>query len=167
MPQAGTSSAGVLRGGTPGVPLAGSAFTFAGDQWNHLDPALVDFLLANQGATQYLVATPTSAYTSLFMLVTDQPAMALGGYQGWDRIITPQQLSRMVRKDVVRYFLLPAESVPAQLPGRLDGTAGLNAWIRASCAAVPPEQWTSHDSPSTWLVGATLFDCAQSGLAQR
>lgn len=42
------------------------AFTFAGAQWNSLDPMLVAYLLANQGAARYLVATPTSGYTSVY-----------------------------------------------------------------------------------------------------
>src|SRR5205085_7896190 len=84
----------------------GGALTFAGEQWNSLDPGLVRYLLMNQGSARYLVATSTSSYASVFMLATDQPAMALGGYQGWDRILTPLELAQQVTDGVVRFFWL-------------------------------------------------------------
>ena len=93
-----------------------------------------------------LVATPTSSYASLFELATDQPALALGGYQGWDRILTPDDLSRLVAAGTVRFFLLGANPTPAfggfaGGAGGQDATADLAAWVRANCTAVPASQW--------------------------
>lgn len=51
------------------------------------------------------MATPTSSYASVFMLATDQPVMALGSYQGWDRILTPDQLAALVKEGTVRFLL--------------------------------------------------------------
>src|SRR5581483_360587 len=72
-----------------GAPRFGGigAMTFAGRDWDVVDPGLVAFLQANQGGARFLVATPTSGYASVFELLSDQPAMALGCYQGWDRIL--------------------------------------------------------------------------------
>jgi hypothetical protein len=95
--------------------------TFAGDQWDSLDQDLVRYLLANQGDVTFLVATPTSSYASLFILATDQPAMALGGYQGWDRIVTPERLARLVRDGVVRYFWINGASGPGNGPSNGQG----------------------------------------------
>ncbi len=67
--------------------------TFAGDQVPTLPAQLLSYLLANQKGAKFLVATTTSSYASLFILQTNQPAMALGGYQGWDHILTPAQLA--------------------------------------------------------------------------
>ena len=72
---------------------ASGALTFAGPNWNP-DPGLVSYLEANQGSATYLVATTSSSYASLFILDSAQPAMALGGYQGWDRILTPTEHPR-------------------------------------------------------------------------
>ena len=125
------------------------AFTFAGERWNSLDPGLVQYLTTNQGTARYLVATPTSSYASLFMLVTEQPAMALGGYQGWDRILTPDQLAELVANGTVRFFLLSGASGPTQLGAGQDATADLTAWVRASCATVPAELWQTSASGTT------------------
>jgi hypothetical protein len=162
-------------GGGPGGGGRGGgagAMTFAGDQWDSLDPGLVDYLLANQGSATFLVATPTSSYASLFILATDQPAMALGGYQGWDRILTPERLAALVHDGVVRYFWMNGASGPGngglgngrsfgqsfgpgQAAGASDGqtivsssqdaTGDLLAWVRSSCAVVSPEAWQASD----------------------
>jgi len=140
--------------------------TFAGDQWDSLDPGLVRYLLANQGEARFLVATPTSSYASLFILAGDQPAMALGGYQGWDRILTPAELADIVRDGTVRYFYL--NGVGGFGGGRgpfgssLDATADLAAWVRSSCAAVPPEAWQAGSTNATGrpaAQGQQLYDC--------
>jgi len=149
--------------------------TFAGDQWNSLDPALVAYLLANQGSATFLVATPTSSYASLFMLATDQPAMALGGYQGWDRILTPEQLARDVADGVVRFFWIggggpgtgrgggrgngPSPS-DGQIPASSsqDATADLLAWVRARCTVVPAAQWQTVSGRAD-PTGQQLYDC--------
>jgi hypothetical protein len=153
--------------------------TFAGDQWDSIDPDLVDYLLANQGSARFLVATPTSSYASLFMLATDQPAMALGGYQGWDRVLTPAQLADLVANGTIRFFWISSNGPagfgggprggpgfsPGNTPGSSDGqavvsssqdaTGDLLAWVRSSCAVVEPE------SPDGWqdARGQQLYDC--------
>ena len=71
--------------------------TFVGEKWNNLDVRLVHYLVVNQGSAEFLVATPTSSYACVYMLATDQPALALGGDQGWDRILTVAQLATLVR----------------------------------------------------------------------
>jgi hypothetical protein len=115
--------------------------TFAGDAWQSIDQDLVQYLLAQQGATRFLVATETSSYASLFILNSGQPAMALGGYQGWDRILTPDALARLIDAGTVRFFYLSARETSPDEVGPLDGTADLTAWVRSTCAAVPPSTW--------------------------
>jgi hypothetical protein len=100
------------RTGDPG------AFTFAGGRWNSPDPALVQSVLANRGAARYVVATPTSSHASLFMPVADQPAPALGGCQGWGRILTPDQLADPYPVADVRFLLRGATSAPSARWGR-------------------------------------------------
>jgi hypothetical protein len=134
------------------------AMTFAGQQWNRLDPALVQYVEANQGSAAYVVATPSSSYASLFILDTGQPALALGGYQGWDRILTPDALAGLVRAGLVRFFYLPATSARPGPDASLDATADLVSWVTASCASVPPSAWSSSaTTPAT--SNLQLYDC--------
>lgn len=116
--------------------------TIAGPNWNVLDPKLLQYLLDHQGGARYLVATTTSTYASIFMLATDQPAMALGGYQGWDRIVTPQQLAELVRNRAVRFFYLSGNRGAGGAEG-LDATADLVDWVRQACVTVPAAYWQS------------------------
>jgi hypothetical protein len=156
--------------------------TFAGNQWDSLDPGLVQYLLANQGSATFLVATPTSSYASLFMLATDQPAMALGGYQGWDRILSPERLATLVHDGVVRYFWMNGTGSPGNGRGpgpgggsgdgqvvvssSQDATGDLLGWVRSSCVVVPPDAWQAADADGPRRGdlrgdsrGLQLFDC--------
>ena len=134
--------------------------TFAGQNWDPLDPRLVNYLESNQGATTYLAATPTSSYASVLTLLSDQPVMALGGYQGWDRIVDPTQLANLGRQGTIRFFLLPGGSGGCRFGGNtLDATADLTAWVQASCTAVPDSAWQGQSS-----AGLQLYDCA-AGIA--
>jgi hypothetical protein len=72
--------------------------------------------------------------------------MALGGYQGWDRILTTSKLQGLVGTDTVRFFLL-SEGSGRPGPGLgQDATADLTAWVRTNCTVVPAERWQSDGS---------------------
>jgi hypothetical protein len=154
----GFGGAGGFGGGGFGGG-AGGAMTFAGNQVPTLPAKLLAYLAANQKGAKFLVATTTSSYADLFILQTNQPAMALGGYQGWDHILTPAQLAQDVASNVVRYFYIPAggfggvgsfggargasSSIPS---GDADATGDLTAWVRANCSLVPSTSWQSTAS---------------------
>jgi hypothetical protein len=151
--------------------------TFAGNQVPTLPAKLLSYLSANQKGAKFLVATTTSSYAGLFILQTNQPAMALGGYQGWDHILTPAQLAQDVASNVVRYFYIPAggfgggggsfsgpsgasSSVPG---GDADATGDLTAWVRASCSTVPSTSWQSTAGGSARTGGGLqLYNCASA-----
>ena len=164
-------------GGRRGFGGGGGAMTFAGSQASSLDPNLVRYLRANQGSARYLVATTTSSYASLFILATDWPAMALGGYQGWDRIVTPSALARLVAKRTVRFFYLPAVSTTrtqpsggfsgSQLGVGMAGIAGTNddltRWVQSACSRVPTLRWQTAASKFGGAGAESelaLYDCA-------
>jgi len=161
-----------LAGGRGGS----GALTIAGAEWDVVDPNLVQFLRTNQGDAQYLVATTTSTYASVFMLATDQPALALGGYQGWDRILTPEQLAALVKAGEVRYFYL---STNAAIGGFNNGTANqdatvnLTTWVRTNCSTVPTTQWQGTTTGASSVTqrqsttqGLQLYDCATAAQGQ-
>jgi 4-amino-4-deoxy-L-arabinose transferase-like glycosyltransferase len=125
----GNAPVGTMGGGPSGGGFggAGGAITFAGSQVPTLDPHLLHYLEAHKGKARYLVATTTSTYASLFVLETGQPVMTLGGYQGWDRILTPAQLSRLASRGVIRFFLLPASGTGSSGGTRSSGGAKAGA----------------------------------------
>ncbi|HTI13474.1 MAG TPA: glycosyltransferase family 39 protein [Dictyobacter sp.] len=172
--------------GFKGIIFSGwGALTFAGRNWNVLDPQLIRYLQQEQGETTYLVATTTSTYASLFMLKTNQPALALGGYQGWDRILTPAQLAAKVHNNTVRFFYIPITqplTIPYSvnnLPAMHNGDTShastnranhtnddLTQWVHTHCAAVPPVRWQTDSSTGmhniTHRGGMQLYDCQQN-----
>ena len=162
---------------------SGGAMTFAGNQTPALGAKLIDYLLAKQDGAKFLVATTTSSYASLFILQTNQPAMALGGYQGWDQILTSSQLAQAVADNTVRYFYIAAgrggqysrpgsgQITPAgngqsttgasALPGDTDATGPLTQWVTAHCSAVPSADWqTTTGNAAAAGGGLQLYSCA-------
>lgn len=106
------------------------------------DPALINYLQANQGDVRYLVAGTRSKDTAAVMLSTDKPVISLGGYSGLDPVFTKQRLTDLVNEGAVRFFLIP-------------NTQHMN------CKRVPQELW---QSPTLGQGGVsmndqTLYDC--------
>ena len=63
-------------------------------QYASANAALVHYLLANQGQSGYLLATVNAQAAAPFILGTDRPAIALGGFTGFaliDRFVFRQR----------------------------------------------------------------------------
>lgn len=153
--------------------------TYAGANWNPLNAGLTHYLVANQGSAAYLVATTTSSYASVFELATDQPALALGGYQGWDRILTPAQLAALVDSGEIRFFYLSGSTgTTVQRTGTngangvnsvssTDGTSDLTAWVQSNCKVIPATTYTATGAtPGTATNGAAAGGNAFGGGGQ-
>jgi hypothetical protein len=173
-----------LRGFGPGAGIGGGggAITFAGSNIPKLDSGLISYLEKHQGTARFLVATPTSTYASLFILQTGKPVMALGGYQGWDKILTLSRLKRLVANGTIRFFLLNGSSsfggpMGRVLPGGVDaGLSTVNeplmSWVSSRCTAIPASRYskTSKQTGSSFAGGqggdfgargaGQLYDCA-------
>jgi len=101
----------------------------------------------------------TSSYASVLVLDTGRPVMTLGGYQGWDRILTRTQLAHAVSQGTVRFFLISGTG-GGGFPGaaQADANAALTQWITAQCTAVPSSAYqTSSGGPGS--SPGTLYDC--------
>ncbi len=175
----GTTTGNRMQGGFGGGFGGGNqAMTYAGANWNPLNAGLTQYLLANQGSARYLVATTTSSYASVFELATDRSALALGGYQGWDRILTPAQLAAMVGPGEIRFFYLSGSTGTAgQRVGTngtnsvssTDGTSDLTAWVQSTCSVVASNTYTTTGTTNGTTTGGNafgggqlqLYDCAK------
>jgi hypothetical protein len=165
---------GGFGGGGGSVSAGGNgAMTFAGGNVQALDPALLSYLKAHQGTARYLVATATSSYASLFILATNQPVMALGGYQGWDRVLTLPQLKAEIAAGTVRFFYL---SGTAASTGTTGATAAGTFHATATQATTSSTSRSStqnladtNDDLTTWVqstcsvVSSKLLQTATNG----
>ena len=162
---------------TAGPPPAGVApflrrFAAGGSApvaFGGVDPRLLHYLEANRGSSPYLMATLAAMSAAPYMLASDRPAMALGGFMGGDRIVDPDRLATIVARGDVRFFLLRAPGGARARFGGLFagfGAGGVNAdlvgWVVANCAAVPRAQWSSpaRAGGAGAVPGMLLYDCA-------
>jgi 4-amino-4-deoxy-L-arabinose transferase-like glycosyltransferase len=145
---------------SPGQQENPSAGFSSGFEQQTLSATLPHYLQTHQGKARFLVATLDAGAAAPLILATDKPVMALGGYSGTDRILTPERLVNLIENGTVRFFLLPL---------RQDSPNNdLMQWVNTHCTAVPASQWQSAPSRSGAAPGASsngsssqqLFDCA-------
>jgi hypothetical protein len=135
-----------FRIGQPGGPPDGrspSGASMSIASRSTADPALIDFLRANQGDARYLVASNSASSTAPIILSTDEPVISLGGFNGLDPVLTNKQITDLVNEGAVRFFLMPDKQ-------------------HMNCKRVPQELWNSAtrgqvESPS--VQNRTLYDC--------
>ena len=113
-----------------------------GSEGSEVDP-LVDYLEANQGDAEYLVAAIRSRIASPIILNTDEPVVSLGGFNGADPVFSNERLADLVREGAVRYFLIE---------GR-DRKEKSVRWITDNCEQVRQQMGRSSDST------VLLYDC--------
>lgn len=173
----------------PANALALVAHAFLPESAN-AQPELIRYLLAHQGQASYLVATVNAPIAAPFILDTGRAVMALGGFNGFDSILTAQQVAEQVKQGKVRFFLLPSfepallNTLPAgmrkifadilsyqqanseQLP--LPIQPAISQWVDAHCIVVPRNiaepgiagPAESVDLGETSTFPTQLFDCA-------
>ena len=74
----------------------------------HAQPELEHYLVEHQGQASYLVATINASTAAPFILDTGKAVMAIGGFNGFDAILSAQQVAALVARGTVRFFLLPS-----------------------------------------------------------
>jgi 4-amino-4-deoxy-L-arabinose transferase-like glycosyltransferase len=153
---------------------------------SNADPALLEYLQANRGDAKYLVATINSMSASPIILNADEPnpVITLGGFMGRDPVLSNDQVTDLVRKGEVRFFLIPdsermeemmseyfssqssagQQAAPEGPPGGLGRFLHNESmtWVQDNCEQVPQEDWQSSDSEDAGgAMGRTqiLYDC--------
>lgn len=107
LPAAGpeaSQSDGAFAGGGPGT--GGARVTSnAGDTGETADQGLIDYLLANRGDAEWIVAVQSAQQGSSLILEIGEAVMALGGFKGDDQILTADAFAQLVKEGKVRYVL--------------------------------------------------------------
>ncbi len=186
------SGAGAAGNGTPPFGAAnGSRFAGRGGPGDQVDTALVRYLEAHQGNAKYLVATASSMSASSIIITTGKAVMALGGFSGSDKILTTQQLARLVANGTVHYFLVqsggpgggaPSASTLSQLPASMrariaerggfggnggpGGNSALTQWVTTHGAIVPSSQYETSSASAGGFGQATLYYVSSAAAAK-
>jgi len=133
------------------------------------DPKLIQYLQGHSRGATFVAATVSVQTAIPIIWATGEPVMAMGGYSGYDPILTPASLASEVRSDRVRLFLLPSSNLTAGAaadlyPGVWSGgqpfqtqyTNQLTRWVSQTCTPVPPLEWQTEPG----LTQVQLFSCA-------
>jgi 4-amino-4-deoxy-L-arabinose transferase-like glycosyltransferase len=134
------------------------------------DPQLIAYLQQHRDGATFLAATVDTDAATPLIFSTGAPVMAMGGYTGFDPILTTKTLAEAIATNEVRFFYLPSSNLTPQqaqqmYPAATDFTTqytnSLTHWVAQQCRAVPPDQWSIPDSALTTAINAMqLFDCS-------
>lgn len=108
---------------------------------------LIDYLQAHTAGVEYLVAAISSNEAAHFILATNRPVLALGGFSGGDRIFSTRDLDALTAAGRLRYFFFTADRM--QGPQRDKVT-----WVQQHCALVPAAEWAGAPAAQ-----AALYRC--------
>ncbi|HEX8918994.1 MAG TPA: glycosyltransferase family 39 protein [Chloroflexota bacterium] len=134
---------GPWQGSSPVLPYAGprtSAFqtsisALASRQPGQASWMLIAYLQRNRGGAQFLVGGLYADTVAPIIVDSGQAALAFGGFLGRDPILSPQQLSAMVRHKRIRYFLLEHASPSVSASVSQEPDQRLVVWVRRHCSS--------------------------------
>jgi 4-amino-4-deoxy-L-arabinose transferase-like glycosyltransferase len=115
------------------------------------DPKLLEFLLANHGSEQFLVATMNARLAAPVIVRTGMAAMAIGGYLGSDPIVTTRVLDACVNAGELRFLLLDGRRSLDRNQEAEANRRRLTAWARRRGVPVDPALWRSDRQDNTAL----------------
>ncbi len=127
---------------------------------------LVAYLRQHRAGEKWLVATANTTEAAPLIVLSGEPVMALGGWQGSEPAISQADLKQKIRAHELRYVLV------SSFGGR-SGDDSLFHWIRDNATPVPKKRWQSKsatDRPGMGLFGfggmgfggAGLYDCSDA-----
>jgi 4-amino-4-deoxy-L-arabinose transferase-like glycosyltransferase len=134
---------------------------------NPVEQAFYTYASGHERGVDYLLAIPSWTETSRYILTTGREALPLGGFSGTVLTPTLDRVRDLVRTGQLRFFLLGWFGGPG-FGGAADtaGTVGaIESWVRASCTAVPPQDFGSPPQEFGEFDGfgePTLYDCARA-----
>jgi hypothetical protein len=120
----------------------------------------LEYLQANKGDAEYLVATTDAHRASSLILNTDDKVIDMNGFEGHDPVFTGDELAALVDRGAVRFFLIGGG------PGGSNSDSA--SWVQDNCEPVPQEEWQSPDAEEQGGGGPpgreqALYDCASQG----
>ncbi len=124
---------GGMAGGAGGSLLSGSEPT----------EAITSLLAADADSYTWVAAAVGSNSASGFQLATEEPVMAIGGFNGTDPSPTFQQFQQYVADGEIHYFIGGSDR---SMAGSEVGTATeISAWVEANYTATTVDEVTMYD----------------------
>ena len=112
---------------TGSIPTAGpnsTAMRGSNNESSQANSQLVQYLLDHQHGATWLVAVASANESAAIQLTSSQPVMAVGGFNGSDTPLTPEQFKQLVKAGKVKYYAISSHSRGGGGPGGPGGQAG-------------------------------------------
>ena len=121
---------------------------------------LVSLLEREAGTYRWVAATVNSNSAAGYQLATDDPVMAIGGFNGTDPAPTLAQFETYVRHGDIHYFIAGAGG---GFGGGFGAGPGRGAAARRRRPARSPPGSRATTRPAPWTV-STLYDLTADGV---
>ena len=152
----GTTGGGFSRSGLPGgfrggfgggAARAGAAGGFGGGFLNSSSssPALTKLLQADAGHYTWVAATVNSNSAAGYQLASDDPVMAIGGFNGTDPAPSLSQFEKYVSEGKIHYFISGGGAGGFGSGGRGDDATKITSWVESHFTAKTVDGTTIYD----------------------
>jgi 4-amino-4-deoxy-L-arabinose transferase-like glycosyltransferase len=148
---------GGAGGGAAGAPAGGSAGGAGGLlDGSRPDSALTTLLSKDASSYRWVAATIGANEAGGYQLATDDPVMAIGGFNGTDPTPTLAQFQQYVREGTIHYFISGGRFGGGGFGGgRFGGGGGASTSSAIS-------SWVSANFTSETVGGVTVYDLTSS-----
>jgi 4-amino-4-deoxy-L-arabinose transferase-like glycosyltransferase len=149
----GATGGGTSRGALPaggfggGFGRAGAAGGFGGGFLNSSSssPALTKLLQADAGHYTWVAATVNSNSAAGYQLASDDPVMAIGGFNGTDPAPTLSQFEKYVSEGKIHYFIGGGGAGGFGSGGRGDDATTITSWVESHFTATTVDGTTIYN----------------------
>ncbi|GAA1390073.1 hypothetical protein GCM10009599_06020 [Luteococcus peritonei] len=142
--QTGTSQTGTSQTGAPGgTSRGGGAGGLLGGA--SVSDELKALLLSDADAYTWVAATTGAQNAASYQLATEQPVIALGGFNGTDPAPTLEQFKALVAQGKVHWFIGGSVGMGGQASSGSDDAAQIAEWVAATFTAQTVDGTTVYD----------------------
>ena len=144
----GSGLPGGFRGGFGGgAARAGAAGGFGGGFLNSSSssPALTKLLQADADHYTWVAATVNSNSAAGYQLASDDPVMAIGGFNGTDPAPSLSQFEKYVSEGKIHYFISGGGAGGFGSGGRGDDATKITSWVESHFTAKTVDGTTIYD----------------------
>ena len=121
------------------------------------DSKLIKFLEANKTNEKYLVAVPSALnYASDLIVKTGEPVMTIGGFSGFDKIITVDDFKQLVASGAIRYAIVK-EGAGSESFNVGNPNHPLTDWIKENGKRVNINEWQNVTTSDNQKSGGEKF----------
>ena len=124
-----------------------------------INETLLDYLEANTQGLKYLMAVPSSMQGSDYVLATGRPVLYLGGFNGQDKVVTSEDLARMVADHELRFIYWDTRGGGG--PG--GNQSEISTWVASACTLVGFNTATQNVGAPDGTLGTTNSNAPSFG----